>query len=133
MIYCADTWFVLALFSGDDKAVKLVEEADSGKTTILIPIIVYAESIRKLLSRGESMKKIEYFYEGIKECVRIKIVALELDIAEEAAKISYSNSLSLVDSIIAATTKLLWCNILLSQDTDYNVLVKKKYLKVSGW
>ena len=63
----------------------------------------------------------------------LKQEVLDLNIAEEAAKLSHSSDLSLVDSIIAATCKLNGCDALLSGDTDYNPLIKKKYLKVTSW
>ncbi len=53
--------------------------------------------------------------------------------AKEAAKVSLTNSLHLIDSLIAATCKLTGCDALLTADSDYKPLVKKKYLKVTSW
>ncbi len=51
MKYCADTWFILNLFEKDIKSVNILQEIKYGKANLVIPIAVYAESVKKLLQK----------------------------------------------------------------------------------
>ena len=133
MKYCADTWYVLMLFRGDAKAIDLLKEAKIGKTEIIIPLVVYTESIRKLFQLGLPKQKILEFYEILATSRNISIVPLDRDIAMETASISHTFSLSIIDSFVAATTRLYSCDALLTADTDYKPLIKKKYLRTVSW
>ncbi len=133
MKYCADTWFILKAFSDDPRAVGLIEDARRGKTRIVIPIIVLAETIKKLMQGGKSKLIIDQFFDGVIASEKISLVLVDREMAEEAARVSITYGLSLIDSFIAATANLTGCDILLSGDEDYDILVKRKYLKVQSW
>ena len=129
MRYCADTWFIIELFAKNLKALQYIHDAKIGKTRIIVPIIVFAEATKKLLQRGISQQIINEFFSGVEASEKIELVLLDKAIAQEAAKISMSFSLPLIDALVAATSKLTGCDALLSGDEDYTLLVQKKYLK----
>ncbi len=133
MKYCADTWFILKLFKKDSKALSIFDDAKYGKARILIPITVYAETRKKLMQEGCSSAVIEQFFGGAEISNKICLILADKQIAEEASKISFSYSVPLIDSFVAATYKLTGCEILLANDSDYDILAKKKYIKVQSW
>ena len=65
MMYCADTWFLLSLFNADDGAIKILHEVKNEKARLVISMIVYAETMKKLMRRGISEKIIEGFFSGL--------------------------------------------------------------------
>ena len=129
MRYCADTWFIIELFGKNPKALQYIYDAKVGKTRILVPIIVFAEATKKLLQRGISQKLVDEFFSGVEASDKIELVLLDKAISQEAAKISMSFSIPLIDALVAATSKLTGCDALLSGDEDYTLLIKNKYLK----
>ncbi|MBI2136677.1 PIN domain-containing protein [Candidatus Woesearchaeota archaeon] len=133
MKYCADTWFILKLFKKDPKALAILNDAKDGKSRIIIPIMVYAEARKKLMQEGCSAAIIGQFFTGVEMSNKIGLMLIDKRIAEEASKISFSYSVPLIDSFVAATCKLTDCNILLADDCDYELLEKKRYLKVQRW
>ncbi len=133
MKYCADTWFILQAFAKNGNAISLIEETRKGKVRIIIPIITFAESHKKLMQRGISQKLIDNFFEGVEASEKIELILIDKAIAGEAARISHSYNVPLIDSLVAATSKLTGCDILLSEDSDYSSLVKSKYIKTQSW
>lgn len=133
MKYCADTWFILQAFAKNTKAISLIEETRRGKVRIIIPIITYAESHKKLMQRGVSQTLIDDFFEGVEASEKVELILIDKAIAGEAARISHSHNVPLIDSLVAATSKLTGCEILLSEDSDYDQLIKNKYLKTQSW
>ncbi len=133
MRYGADTWFILALSDRDPKSLEIIRECKEGKAQVVVPMVVYAESTKKFFQRGVGKEAVKMFWGSIESSEKIRIVALTKDIAEEAARISLTYNIPLIDACVAATTKLTACDILLSGDADYALLQKKKYLKVQSW
>ncbi|MAF34386.1 hypothetical protein CMO91_00915 [Candidatus Woesearchaeota archaeon] len=133
MRYCADTWFLLQAFSKHPKAIGLLAQVGDGKANILIPLTVVAETTKKLMQRAVPERAIEEFFQGVEASQGMSIVGIDRVLAREAAKISLSFSISLMDAFVASTAKLTGCKILLSQDSDFRLLAKKKYVKVQGW
>ncbi len=129
MRYCADTWFIIELFAKNPKAVQYIYEAKTGKTRIIVPIIVFAEATKKLLQKGVPQRLVDDFFSSVEASDKIELVLLDKAIAQEAAKISLSFNVPLIDALVAATTKLTGCDALLSGDDDYALLVKKNYLR----
>lgn len=129
MRYCADTWFIIELFAKNPKAVQYIYEAKTGKTRILVPIIVFAEATKKLLQKGISQRLVDDFFSSVEASDKIELVLLDKAIAQEAARISLSFNVHLIDALVAATTKLTGCDALLSGDDDYTLLVKRNYLR----
>ncbi len=132
MRYCADTWYLLGLFSQEPKAVRILENAKSGKDWILIPLVVFAEATKKLLQRGVSQQKIDAFFEATGDSEKVRLVFPEKMIASEAARVSLTYNVPLLDAFVAATAKISNCDALLSGDSDYD-LAKRKYIKVQSW
>lgn len=126
MRYCVDTWFLLALFDKDQKAIGILENAKYGKDWILIPLVVFAETIKKLFQRGIPEQKITEFFEAAEASEKVQIMYPEKEIAKEAAKISLMYAVPMLDSFVAATAKISHCDILISGDSDYSLLAKKK-------
>ena len=133
MKYCADTWFLLNAFSKDTKALVLIEETKRDKTRILVPVVVFAETIKKLMQRGATKEVINTFFAGIESSDKIELIVADKSIAKEAAQISLTCNVPMIDSFVAATCRLYDCDALLSADSDYQLLIKKKYLKVMSW
>ncbi len=133
MRYCADTWFLLALFGQDARSLAILDGAKHGKDWIVIPLIVYAETIKKLSQRGIPLEKVDGFFDAVESSEKIQLLYPDKLIAREAAKISLSHAVPLGDAFVASTAKLTGCDVLLSGDTDYALLVKRKYLKVQSW
>lgn len=133
MKYCADTWFILNLFEKDIKSVNILQEIKYGKANLVIPIAVYAESVKKLLQKWISERDINQFFSGVESSNKIRLLLIEKTIAIESAKISLSYNLPLIDSFIASTCKLTNCDALLSGDEHYKTLIKRKYIKVLSW
>lgn len=133
MIYCADSWFILMVFEKKEKSMQLLREARTGKTKIIIPLIVFAEATKKLLQRGIRETDIDFLWATLEAIENVKPMVMDKPIAREAAKISLSFKLPLIDAMIAATCKITGCHALLTGDQDYHLLVKQKYLDVVGW
>lgn len=133
MRYCADTWFILGVFGRDERHTKIIEEAKHGKSHLIIPMIVLAESTKKLLQHGVPQTEIDTFWQGVENSEKVSLIPIDRSIAKEAAKVSLSFNLPLIDSLVAATGKLTECHALLSADSDYGLLAKKRYVKVQGW
>lgn len=133
MKYCADTWFILKAFENDEMGKKIIEEARFGKAQIIVPISTFAESTKKLMQQGVSFQAIELFFQGIENTEEIIIVNLDKNIAQEAAKISLSNDLAMLDAFVAATAKIIGCEYVLTKDSDFKHLIKRKYIKVKSW
>lgn len=133
MKYCADTWFLLATFAKDPKAIAIIEETKRGKTFLVIPMVVFAEATKKLLQKGIPMVVINQFFLGVEASEKVELIAPDKVIAREAARLSLTFNISLIDSFVAATAHLSYCNALLSADRDYTPLVKNRYIKVQSW
>ncbi len=85
------------------------------------------------MQQGVSFQAIELFFQGIENTEEIVIVNLDKNIAQEAAKISLSNDLAMLDAFVAATAKTIGCEYILTKDSDYKHLIKRKYIKVKSW
>ncbi len=133
MKYCADTWFILEAFSKNPQAVALIQETRAGKTRIVISIMVYAEASKKLMQRGISQDVIEQFFDGVEASEHVELILVDKAIAREAARLSLSFHVPLIDSVVAATCTLTGCDLLLSGDGDYEPLTKRRYLKLRSW
>ncbi len=133
MLYCADTWFILKLFEHDEKSRALVENTKYGKDKLIIPFVVFAEGTKKLLQKGISQENIDIFWTDIESSQNIILVFPTKELATKTAHISLSFSLSIMDSFVATTAIMMNCAILLSADGDYDLLQKKKYLKLLSW
>lgn len=133
MRYCVDTWFILNAFSKEKKALEIIQNIKFGKDYMIISIIAFAESIKKLMQMGASQDIINEFFEGIESSKKVEIILVNKQIAIEAAKISLSYNLPLIDAFIAVTSKLTDCDALISGDEHYIPLVKSKYIKTQSW
>ena len=74
-----------------------------------------------------------FFWSGVESSQKVILIPLDRTIAKEAAKISLSFHVPLIDSLVAAASKITGCHCLLASDSDYGLLIKKKYLKVQSW
>ncbi len=133
MKYCADTWLILSLSDKDEKAVSILRSVKEGKSHLIIPAVVFAEATKKLLQRGVQQKSIDLFWEGVEQSEKVKLIPVERTIAREAAHVSLTYGVPLIDSLVAATAKLTSCDMLLSADSDYALLARKGYVKVQSW
>ena len=133
MNYCTDTWFILGVFDKDPKSLSCIQETKAGKMRLIIPMIVFAEATKKLMHRGVAAKSIEEFWDAIESSEKIDLINIDRQIAEEAAKVSLSYSVPLIDALVAATAKITDCATVFTADNDYNLLVKRKYLKTQHW
>ena len=124
---------MLSLFAKDPKARAILHDVKTGKSHLSIPIVVYAESVRKLLQRGVAKDPINEFFDGVESSIKVQISQLDKSIVYEGALLSVSYGLSLIDAFVAASAKLYKCDVLLAADTDYAVLVKKNYIKIQNW
>lgn len=131
MRYCADTWFLLQLFDRQERALKIVENVKYGKDSLVIPSVCVVEIYRELGKRGISQKNIDAYIDNLEVSRKIEFLPIDRNIAREAARISNSYSLPLVDAIIASTAKLLCC-VVLSADGHIRLL-QKKYVDVESW
>src|SRR3989338_2042775 len=84
MRYCADTWYLLALFDRDQHALRLFESLSRDKSFLFVSFIAYAETMRKLFQRGLSEKIIESFFTLIQNTGKVCFVAVDENIAREA-------------------------------------------------
>lgn len=133
MKYCADTWFLLKLSEKEPKAIDHLREVRTGKDELIVPMIVVSETYRKLFERGTSEKVIETIFSELEAVNKVEFLTMDKQIAIESAKVSFSNSVPLIDSVIAATYKLTKCDFVLTDDDDLKKLHKKKYLKIKNW
>ena len=133
MRYCADTWFLLALYDKDVKAIGLFQGLQHTKDWLIISYIAYAETVKKFFQRGVPEKNIVTFFTLLESTEKIQLIPVDKSIGKEAAKVSLTYHLSLMDACIAATSKIMGCDILLSGDEDFNLAAKKKYVKVQSW
>ncbi len=133
MRYCADTWFILALFQKEAHSRLIFEDARQGKSRIMVPIVVFAEATKKLLQKGVPKSVVDQFWGGVEASEKVQLVPADKSIAQEAALVSLAHGVPMIDSFVAATAKLTGCDLLLSGDTDYSILAKKKYVKVQSW
>lgn len=133
MRYCSDSWFILSLFNEVEQSMRILQEAKEGKTQIVVPMVVFAESTKKLLQQGISQSTISLFWAGVEASEKVKLLIIDRTIASEAAKVSLTFNVPMIDSFVAATCKLTNSHVLLTADSDYRLLVKNKYLKVQSW
>lgn len=133
MKYCADTWFILKSFEKDALGLDIIKEAKFGKAQVIIPISVFAESTKKLMQQSIPLKAIDLFFQGIENTEDIILVNLEKNIAQEAAKISLSHNIAMLDAFVAATAKIMGCEYLLTKDEDFKSLIKRRYIRVKSW
>ncbi len=133
MKYCADTWFMLEAFGKNPHALQLMQGTVTGKERVIIPIIVFVEATKKLLQRGISQNFIDEFFSTVEASEKVELFPLDKAIGQEAARISLSFHVPLIDSLVAATAKLTECDVLLGKDDDYQLLAKAKYLKIRNW
>lgn len=133
MHYCADTWFLLILFGKDSHAREILEGIKTGKDWLFIPYITYAETMKKLFQQGYSENDIKSFFELLENTKKVRFISAEKSISQEAAKISLSFDIPLIDAFIAATAKVTNCNILLAKDSDFDILKKRNYIKTQSW
>ena len=133
MKYCSDTWFILKFAEDDTKAAELIRSVRFEKDELIIPIIVVAESFRKLFEKGIPEHKIESMFNELQLIQKVNIVGLDREIAKESAKVSHANKVPLIDSIVVATGKLLKCHYILGKDDDLKRLQKRKYVNLKFW
>ena len=133
MRFCADTWFLMKLFSKDFKAESVLRGCEEGKDWLLIPLVVFAEMSKKMLEKGIPQIRIDEFFNDLETVEKVRISFPSKEIASEAARVALSHSLSLLDAFVAATAKLSSCEVLLSKDSDYKFAIKQKYLKLQSW
>ncbi len=133
MQYCADTWFMLYLFGKEPKALSILQEARKGQSTIIIPLVAYAETAKKLMQRAVKEQEIDEFFETVEQCRHVNLVYPDKKIAREAARVSLAYSVPLIDAFVAATFRMTGSHILLTADSDYELLAKRKYAKIQCW
>jgi len=131
--YCSDTWFLIKLYEKEEKAIEIIKEIRFGKGRLIIPAVVYTETGRKLMKRGVSLKDINAFFENLFNSNKIEFIVIDKSISDEVIKLCNSFNIAIMDSFIAASYKLFDCDFLLSGDSDYDLLVKHKYLKRKSW
>jgi predicted nucleic acid-binding protein len=133
MRYCADTWFLLLLSEKDSTAVDVLRGVISGKDELVIPMVTVSETYRKLFERGTSEKVIATIFNELELIDKVQFVPIDKLIATESGKVSFSYSVPLIDSIVAATGKLLKCHFILGKDEDLKKLQRKRYIKLKFW
>lgn len=85
------------------------------------------------MQKGISQRLVDNFFEGVEASEKVELILIDKAIAGEAARISHSYNVPLIDSLVAATSKLTGCDVLLSEDSDYDLLVKGRYIKTRSW
>lgn len=130
MKYCSDTWFILKLFSKDEKAKQIIKNVKYGKDELFVPMIVVSESYKKLMQKGVREKRINQFFDSLELSSKIEFIPSDKKIAKEAAKMSLSQRIPLIDSIIATTSNLLGCHFVLTAGQHIKNLKK---IKVKVW
>lgn len=133
MRYCTDSWFLIALFQKEAKAVSIVENAKNKKDWLVIPIAAFSETAKKLLQIGAAKEDILEFLAIAESSERASLSALTKDIAWEAANIAHRFGIPLLDSFVAATAKICNADALLSGDEHFQPLKKAKYLSLVSW
>ncbi len=133
MNYCADTWFILKLYLQDSRAKQIILEVLQNKAHLALPILAYAEAIKKLHHNGVSSAIISDFFDTLTSSEKINIINLDQDIAREGALLSLHNNIPMIDALIAASAKNYNCSVILTADMHYQPLVKKKYLQTLSW
>jgi len=131
--YCADTWFLLKLFDREIKAQELFRRLETKKDRIIVSYVTYGETFKKLFQRGCKESDIESFFILIENTNKVQLIPFDKEIARESAKVSLTFHVPLIDACVAATAKIMACEILLSGDSDFDILAKRKYLKVQSW
>lgn len=133
MRYCADTWFLLLLLEKEPKSIDFLRKIRSGKDELIIPMVVAAETYRKLFEKGTSEQVIETIFKELSAMEKVEFITIDKKIAIESAKVSHANKVPLIDSMVAATGKLLKCHYILGKDDDLKRLEKRKYVKLKFW
>lgn len=133
MRYCADTWFLLELAAKEPKAIRILQGVREGKDRLVIPLTVIAETSKKLLQHGISFRDVDTFFETLEFSDKVHILYPDRAVAREAARVSLSYAVPMFDAFVAASAQLAQCDTLLSHDSDFAPLVKRKYLKMHGW
>jgi len=133
MKFCSDTWFMIKLSEKDTKALEIKRSIIDGKDRLIVPSIVITELFKKFMKKGKRESDMDNFLRNLTASEKVKIIFLDEAVAREAAKVSITFNVPIVDSIIAATCKLSDCDKLLTDDSDFKILHKRKYLKVESW
>lgn len=133
MRYCADSWFLIALFQKDQKALSIIENAKLKKDWVFIPITALAETSKRLLQLGMAKEDILRFMDKTETSERVTLILFTKDIAWEAANIAHRYGIPLLDSFVAATAKTNNVDALISGDEHFLPLKKARYLSLLSW
>lgn len=125
MKFCADTWFILKLFNGDTESTELLKDVKFGKDELIIPITTIAESYKKFFGQGVTEIDIEHFLDSLQIIEKIHLINLDKSFCKEAAKVSLSFEVPIMDSFVAATARLSKCHFVLSDDEDKKNCIEK--------
>ena len=132
MKYCVDTWFLIQISKDDEKAKNILRET-GGKEHLIIPSITFTELTRKLLRKGKKMDEISEIFRELEKNRKVQISHTTKELVLEAGKLGHTFSIPTIDSIIASTAKLMGCNMILSNDSDYTKFCKQNKIKLKNW
>jgi predicted nucleic acid-binding protein len=96
-----DTMHIEAIFSKDNKYLKLIDAIDDGKIMGISSVVTLTELIKNMGKRDE--KRMETAVRDIKSS-EIILVDVTQEIAEEAGRLRLKYDVPTIDSIIAATS-----------------------------
>lgn len=96
-----DTMHIEAIFSSDNKYLKLIDAIDDGKIMGVASVVTLTELIKNMGKRDE--KRMETAVRDIKSS-EIILVDVTGEIAEEAGRLRLKYGVPTIDSIIAATS-----------------------------
>jgi predicted nucleic acid-binding protein len=132
MKYTADTWFLIKLITGDEKAIEIKDEIIEGKSRLVIPAIVIAELAREMIRKGNS-NAVNNLIKSLLTSSKITIANLDQTIAMEAGKMGITFNIPLVDSTILATAIIFEHTNILTNDEHYKLAEKGDRIKRIFW
>jgi len=132
MKYTADTWFLIKLITGDEKAIKIKDEVIEGKSRLVIPVIVIVELVREMVRKGNP-NTVNSLIRSLLVSSKITIANLDQTIAMEAGKMGITFNIPLVDSTILATAIIFEHTSILTNDEHYKLAEKRDRIKRVFW
>ena len=98
-------------------ALRLLEALDMRGHEVLIPTVVVAE-LGVAFLQADAVGEWAAFLTILRQGQRYRIVPLDLDLADAAARIRAKSRLKLPDAIVAATAASVGASLLISDDPD---------------
>ena len=123
-----DTGFFISLYQGNEETAVLWQKFVDRDEELLVCVLSGYEFFRVLMRRGEPMNELEEFWETIEAAC--EVIPVDGKTVREAAKLENTYHLGGLDSLILAVLLGNGCREILTTDSRWKPISKKKRVKI---